>query len=365
MRGLALVGVLCLMLGACASGVPAASPRSSASAPAASAPAASPVPETVGTTPVPSVAPSGRPPSAAVVAYEDDGGIWVVNADGTDARRLTPRGQGRQAPIAWSRDGSTLVYRRDTPMGLGLTDANGSGPELIDLRCPDDPAADPLLVACQPVADSVAISPDGSKLAYAVWEGSHDQSRKDVSNTIVVLDRRTADIATLESTRVPLPTGACVTDGVHRSAQWSPDGSRLLIVSSDPACGLPTQTVSVDGTGLREVEIPRRGMQAAWAPDGSLVFIPAGSRLTRDGRVVGVRFPDGKQLGDLWISDADGGNATMLTPTVPALTAAGCVICPYPVYPDGDQAVIDPLVVRRTPPYERFWITELLWQPAP
>jgi hypothetical protein len=47
------------------------------------------------------------------------------------------------------------------------------------------------------------------------------------------------------------------------------------------------------------------------------------------------------------------------------MTAAGCVVCPYPVYADEGERQIDPLAVRQTPPFEQFWITCLFWQPVP
>ena len=51
--------------------------------------------------------------------------------------------------------------------------------------------------------------------------------------------------------------------------------------------------------------------------------------------------------------------------TVPALSAAGCMSCPYPVYDIAGEVVVDPLAVRQTPPYRSFWITQMLWQPVP
>ena len=51
---------------------------------------------------------------------------------------------------------------------------------------------------------------------------------------------------------------------------------------------------------------------------------------TLDGRIVFLREaapgPD-----DIRIVDANGGNDALLEPTIPALTAAGCVVCPNPI----------------------------------
>ena len=43
-----------------------------------------------------------------------DDGIWVVNADGTDAHELLPNAPEIQYPLAWSGDGSRLLYGHGT-----------------------------------------------------------------------------------------------------------------------------------------------------------------------------------------------------------------------------------------------------------
>jgi hypothetical protein len=376
------LGLAVLLVG-CSAGVTPEQPASSPSPTAAVPPprVRSPLPETpLPETPLPETPRPARTPNASVrpvglVAYELGSRIWVVNADGTDAHELLPTEPGSQTPIAWSGDGSRLLYGRGTLSGLALTDAAGSEPEEFELRCPDGADENPLLYTCQADLASVAFSPDGTRLAYMIWEGTHDQAKQDVAISIVVLDLSTSLVTKLESTQTKRPAGACETSDslrAHRPPSWSPDGTRLAFKrdftgpSANGGCLEAIRTVNVDGSGLRQVVPP--GQPGAdqfpgWSPDGSLILSGTGATRTRDGRIVSLRFPTtGEGGGALWIMDADGEHASRLEATVPALTAAGCVVCPYPVYGVVGGNRIDPLVDR---PFERFWGTSLLWQPVP
>ena len=57
----------------------------------------------------------GRPsdprfsPLGRRIAFTSSGAIWVINADGSDARRVTPPGLHARNP-AWSPDGSALAF---------------------------------------------------------------------------------------------------------------------------------------------------------------------------------------------------------------------------------------------------------------
>lgn len=345
-------------------------------------------------------------PQVGVVAYMEAGRIWVMNADATGAHELLPDVLGELAPIAWSPDGSGLLYRyywsglgpRDGASGLALTDAAGSAPEElfdfgqpngIDGWCPT-PADN-----CSANPDDMTISPDGTRLAYAIREGNDLEI-----STIVILDVPTGQIRRLESTRTqnPMigptegPTEPCTeADGGYNGfPNWSPDGTRLVFTRTE--CHNAIFTVNADGSDLREITPFEWGptVEPRWSPDGSRILFhsptgwaaddlehrrveittvrPDGTGLqaltsdeysvwpywTKDGRIVFVRSSvaaDG--LGDLWIMDGDGRNARQIDTTVPALTAAGCTICPRPF--GGDRWFSTQL----------GGLDEWLWQPLP
>ena len=347
-------------------------------------------------------------PQVAVVAYTMSNRIWVVNADGTDAHELLTHEPDYQNwpdvqyPVAWSPDGSRLYYQfaryefagpedgiGSSHGGLAATDAAGSEPEEWDLStlwCHGPGEGFP----CQP-NDRIAVSPDGTRLAYAVQEGE--------SSTIVILNIARGQISRLESTRTQNPgfgpegtviEEPCASDasqGYNELPSWSPDGTRLVFARQvigprvNGFCQSTIFTVNVDGSDLRRLVPPDvPAVFPSWSPDGSTILFHAGTpaptgdiysvrpdgtglqaltsdgvsfwpHWTRDGRVVFIRELTPDTRGVLWVMDAGGGNASQIDPTIPALTAAGCLICPFP----NDQG--------------QYWaenrLNQRFWQPLP
>ena len=340
------------------------------------------------------------PDPVGLVAYSNDERLWVVNADGTGAHELIPNVPGSQYPLDWSTDGTRLLYigHHGGLIALGLTDAAGSEPREYDSLCPDDAPADDS--PCVP--DVPVLSPDGTRVAYAIEDREGFGESQVLTSAIVILDLATGEVTKLESTATTNPLRVCDTaanQGQNGSPTWSEDGRRLIFRRGDIGplvgddCQQATLMVNVDGSDLRRLPVPDelQGYVPHWSPDGSMVILdgrgiytarpdytgmnavtnsPRGGYWTRDGRVVTIRWPgdeepSDEERGDPWIMDADGGNATRLEATVPALSAAGCMSCPYPVYEIDGELVVDPLTARETPSYRRFWMTQMLWQPVP
>jgi Tol biopolymer transport system component len=310
--------------------------------------------------------------------------IWVANSDGSDAHELLPDVPGEQNVLGWSRDGSRLLYLDDAA-NLAFTDSDGSEPELLSEGelCPVDVTDD----NCQAnVHDAASLSPVASRLAYSISEGRE----LDIS-TIVIFDFATRQVARLESTRTSgrIPCRTRASEGFNEFPSWSPDGKRLTFARQaigplkDGSCQSAVFTVNPDGSDLRQLPpMELKPLYPRWSPDGSLIAMhvtdftslapdsageakadiyvvrPDGGGLhrltsdgasawphwTHDGRLVFIRWdtPDHSRS-DVWIMDASGAKATLLDATsIPALTAAGCAVCPYRMGDDQHEAFWQP-----------------------
>ena len=300
--------------------------------------------------------------------------LWVSLPDGSDAHELFPNRPGRQTAVAWSPDGSRLLFSEDSPAsaGLMLTDPAGSEPVLVlDDTCEDVTCAD---------IDAVTFSPDGTRIAFLrlVENGS----------LIATMDVATGGVVELESTRT---TG----EPSNGAPRWSPDGGRLIFdrQATAPLGGRETNlfVVNADGSDLRRLT-PNElfAIDPDWSPDGSsIVFLSSvpfsgeeepfandiytiGSdgtgvrRLTADGisvrpnwtadgRIVFARVPIDAEGGvtafELWVMNANGTGQTQLdADDLSELSDANCVICPYP--PMDIDAEIQ-------------FLNDALWQPTP
>ena len=81
-------------------------------------------------------------------------GVYVVNADGSGVRNLTPKPMGAYAAPAWSPDGQKIAFagERDGNSEIYLMNADGSGQRNLTL----DPAYD----------GDPGWSPDGRKITF-------------------------------------------------------------------------------------------------------------------------------------------------------------------------------------------------------
>jgi dipeptidyl aminopeptidase/acylaminoacyl peptidase len=318
-----------------------ASPSESASPSAVPTRSAAP-----STLPVPS--PTHRPP--AVIAYIKDvyrtgalmgetSRVWIVGTDGTGAHELFPGGVGGQRDVAWSPDGTRLVYSEADK--LYLTDASGSAPQLVDPGC----------VAPSCWDNSASFSPDGRQLVFLRASAS--------TIVIATMDLATGRVVELGSTAYAAladerprwsPDGKQIVfsrldkfgngsavfvvdaDGRNlrqlspatlpaRLPEWSPDGSRIVFTSwvnkivrvgGDNVSDVyqDVYTVRPDWTDLRRLTTEGLSNGATWTPDGRIMFT---RECTVQRPTGGPSSPDCSASG-LWTMDADGNNAGLLVP---------------------------------------------------
>lgn len=246
-------------------------------------------------------------PDGRWIAYHGDSpsfDVLVVPSEGGEPRQLTS-GPASETPVAWTRDGSGVVYFQQ-----------GAG-DVRTLIAPLDGAPSYPIVAPRGGDQYVMPSPDGSKAIYDLHRGGQStvwvqdlpngtprqigsEGFENLNPTwtawspdsryVAFTSRRTGTldlwIADVESGDVRQLTHDVRNDNFPR---WSPDGRWIAFVS-DRGGQVDVWVIPSAGGNARRVTNDRaQEIQLAWSHDGrSLRF------LTREiGSGIGVTLPDG------------------------------------------------------------------------
>jgi dipeptidyl aminopeptidase/acylaminoacyl peptidase len=174
--------------------------------------------------------------------------IYVMNANGTDVKRLTSEPRGDRYP-AWSPNGALIAFR-------GY--AGPSGGSQIFTMAPDGTGAKALPHTFG--GDQPSWAPDGHRIAFTDTTVSTNQ-------VLEIVDTATGGAA-------PLTSG---TSAMDRYPAWSPDGGEIAFRRFDPT-GQGREVWMVSPSGGTAVNLstvlgaPARS--ASWSPDGhNLVFV--------------------------------------------------------------------------------------------
>ena len=266
------------------------------------------------------------------IAYLQDGGLYVVDADGSGQERLA---RNVDCCVAWRADGRTLAYTLYRN-GVWVVRTDGSKPLRL-ARVGRSPAWSPdmwhiaysaeggiFVVGAdgsgrRRLVDDGAVplwSPDGRRIAFLrrddLWVMNADgtgqrnltespaETEAEASwspdGRWILFERRDNDAAGRGSNTIELfvtsadggkerrLTSNTAYDG---RASWSPDGRRIVFI-----CGFPNARVCVmnsDGSGRRDLGArTNKNWPVAWSPDGKKIAYTA-----RDGSQVEVMNADG------------------------------------------------------------------------
>ena len=245
----------------------------------------------------PRVSPDGR--RIAFVARMADGnsGLYIIDADGKNLRRLT-NGYGNMQ--AWSPDGSKLIFARinnDTDtQSLVVINADGTGERVINTGQKKNQ-----FPSFSPDAKQIVLNLDG-EIGFGVFtinaDGSNPRKITPGMQPAWSPNRKHIAFATAAANSGPPrifvlnPDGTqkrqvSTGDGAHECPTWSADSKRIAYFASsrDKASGKSNaviRVVNVDGSGDAEIGThsnPYLDEMPSWFPDGKRLAIQS----NRDG----------------------------------------------------------------------------------
>ncbi len=204
--------------------------------------------------------------------------IYVMNADGSNQRRLTNNVSVTEQNPVWSPDGTRLLFEAAPPGtvddDIWVINADGTGKTNLT----NDPAID----------ENPAWSPDGTRIAFNS-AGRPEQFNQD----IYVMN---AD----GSNQTNITPDDCTPNFCYQGSDafpaWSPDGAKIAYAHGHEADGGgPFNIWTMDPNGANKTNVSNNpvtdGTMPAWSPDGTkITYVGTASGTDRD----------------IWVMNADG-----------------------------------------------------------
>lgn len=215
-------------------------------------------------------------PGAATIGNSD---IWVVNADGEDARNLTRHPESANWSPAWSPDGRRIAYYSEEGSRPGLYLMRADGSQRIRILDGD--------------AEYPSWSPDGTRLAFMSLGFPPGSSSSDYD--VYVVDADGTGLRQL--THLP---------GEDGWPAWSPDGRTIAfdhnVSSTDNRFAFAIYLVDADGASPHAIT-PVDGRLSFdypdWSRDGSMILFSGYP-------------PDGSPGGGMFLMRSDGSAITRI-----------------------------------------------------
>jgi tol-pal system beta propeller repeat protein TolB len=193
--------------------------------------------------------------------------ICLINADGTNFRRLTTDNTKQHYYPSVSPDGKSAVYAAFREPGIY---------EIYEIEIESG--------VVRQLSDRIGnvngpeISPDGAMIAFKLSTAN--------SNQIWLMNRD-------GSNPHPIPNAS------GWDPTWSPDGSSILF-ASDMQGAIQLFRIKLDGSELQRIsDLPAIRGRSDWSPDGQFIVTYSGQPWNRE----------------VFIMNADGSNARVLSPT--------------------------------------------------
>jgi Tol biopolymer transport system component len=196
------------------------------------------------------------------ITYDDDlsgDQIFTMNGDGSGQTNLTNNPDTDANSPAWSPDGTKIAFSQDDGdenWGIWVMNADGSNPH--EVIPPSGTAQNKFVFNGFP-----NWSPDGTKIAYSRQEVDTGQT---FSNTSQIY------VANADGTGTP--QNVSNNPDFDEDPNWSPNGAQLAFdKNDDPADPIAIWVMNADGSNPHQVTFPTdsNDIGAAWSPDGTQI----------------------------------------------------------------------------------------------
>ena len=219
-------------------------------------------------------------PEGTQIAYMAKQGLWVVAVDGGEPRRIVGTGPAH-FPTWLPPEGHDIIYRLESrsPRILAVAADRAEQPRPISKTTANNEFD----------YQSIAVSPDGSHVTFTRW------SEAGLPRVFAL------NVATGDETSFPMSAGV----GQRGTATYSPDGALVAYARIFSGGGFQLVVADGDGSGNERTIGPRK----AGPPGGTEV--PAYWAFTPDGTALMVRYGDDAK-GTTHLLPLDGSPATDL-----------------------------------------------------
>jgi len=243
--------------------------------------------------------------------------IWVANSDGTGLKPITTDTNVTSGRPQWSPDGQKVVFvswkkvdGSDVNGGtqnIWVVGVDGTGLKaLTSMTGGNNPSQ---MIS----AEFPQWSPDGTKIIFF--------SNRKLDGSDAINDNQASNVWIMDNDGSGLkPLTTLTTVGVY-NPQWSPDGSKIVFVSTN------IMTINADGTDLKAITSNISASQPQWSPDGNKIAYQFWQKL--DGT-----NSSGEAV-NIWIMNADGSNQKPVT----SVTASG-IACANPQWSSDGSMIV-------------------------